>query len=203
MSMFRPEGYIQFFRTLPHDCGYLPNRRASNAVVDPALAMEPWLYTRLAEIGFRRSGPRVYRPACSHCNACTPLRLPVADFSPSRTQRRILQRNRDLEVTVREAVFDEAHFELYCRYISSRHADSDMETMRADEYLAFLTCPGIETRFLDFRLAGRCVTVAAVDVLANALSAVYTFFDPDLPRRSLGANAILREIATARLWGKD
>jgi leucyl-tRNA---protein transferase len=203
MSLFRTEGYIHFYRTLPHECGYLPGRRASNAVVDPAMAMEPWLYTRLAEIGFRRSGPRVYRPACPECNACIALRIPVGEFRPGRTQRRIRQRNRDLTVTERAAGFDPEHFDLYCRYLAARHADSDMETMRAEDYLAFLTCDGIETRFLDFRLDGRCVAVAVVDVLGNALSAVYTFFDPALDRRSLGVNAVLAEIDIARRLGKD
>jgi leucyl-tRNA---protein transferase len=203
MSLFRTEGYIHFYRTLPHPCGYLPGRRASNAVVDPELDMEPWLYTRLAEIGFRRSGPRVYRPACPDCNACIPLRIPVAEFSPNRTQRRILARNRDLAVTERAPAFDAGHFDLYCRYLSARHADSDMETMQEEDYLAFLVCDGIETRFLEFRLDGRCVAVAVADVLTNALSAVYTFFDPALARRSLGVCAILQEIETARALGKD
>lgn len=203
MSLFRSEGYVQFYRTLPHDCGYLPGRRACNAVVDPALAMEPWLYTRLAEIGFRRSGPRIYRPACPQCSACVPLRIPVDEFRANRTQRRVLQRNEDLAMTVRDPAFDSEHFDLYCRYLASRHADSDMETMQPEEYLAFLTCPGIDTRFLDFRLAGRCVAVAVVDVLGNALSAVYSFYDPGLGRRSLGVYAILREVALAGLWDKD
>ncbi len=203
MSLFRTEGYIHFYRTLPHDCGYLPGRSASNAVVDPAMAMEPWLYTRLAEIGFRRSGPRVYRPACPDCTACIPLRIPVAKFQPNRTQRRNLRRNCDLAVTEREPAFDREHFDLYCRYLEARHADSEMEAMPAEEYLAFLTCKGIETRFLDFRLEGRCVAVAVVDVLGNALSAVYTFFDPAWARRGLGVNAILREIEMARQYGKE
>lgn len=203
MSLFRTEGYIHFYRTLPHACGYLPGRLASNAVVDPELRMEPWLYTRLAEIGFRRSGPRVYRPACPGCQACIPLRLPVAGFRPNRSQRRIRQRNRDLEVIERPAGFDAEHFGLYCRYLKARHADSDMETMREEEYLAFLTCSGIETRFIDFRLNGRCAAVAVVDVLTNALSAVYTFFDPALARRGPGVNAILEEIDIARRLGKD
>ncbi len=203
MSLFRTEGYIHFYRTLPHNCGYLPGRRASNAVVDPELNMEPWLYTRLAEIGFRRSGPRVYRPACPGCSACIPLRIPVADFAPNRAQRRVRNMNRDLVVHERAAAFDPEHFALYCRYLTVRHADSDMEAMREDDYLEFLTCRGIETRFIDFRLDGRCVAVAVADVLTNALSAVYTFFDPALARRGLGVNAILREIDIARGLGKE
>lgn len=203
MSLFRTGGYIHFYRTPPHACGYLPGQRASNAVVDPELKMEPWLYTRLAEIGFRRSGPRIYRPACPSCNACIPLRIPVARFAPSRSQRRILNVNRDLVVAEGAAVFDSGHFDLYCRYLADRHADSDMETMRPEEYLEFLTCKGIETRFIEFRLDGRCVAVAVTDVLTNALSAVYTFFDPELARRGLGVNAILRQIELARRLGKE
>lgn len=198
MSMFRPDGYINFFRTLPHACGYLPAREATNAVVDPALDLDPWLYTRLAEIGFRRSGSRVYRPACSGCSACIPIRIPVEDFRPNRSQRRIAIHNQDLAVAELEPVFRKEHFDLYRTYLMSRHAGGGMETADAEDYLEFLTCDGIETRFLDFRLNGRCVAVAVVDILGNALSAVYTFFDPGYARRSLGVNTILHEIESAR-----
>lgn len=196
-------GAIRIFHTVPHVCGYLPDRRAINAVVDPALALDTRLYSRLAALGFRRSGSRVYRPACQACDACVPLRIPVAEFRPDRSQRRTWRHNRDVTVSITEPGFIAEHFALYSHYLTTRHADGGMGVSQAEDYLAFLVCDGIETRFLDFRLDGRCVALAVVDVLEDALSAVYTFFEPALARRSPGVLAILHEIELARQLGKD
>lgn len=200
--MARPVDYIRLYRTLPHDCGYLPARRTINAVVDPALPVDPLLYSRLAGLGFRRSGDRIYRPACPACDACIPLRVPVAEFAPDRSQRRTLRRNRDLVMVECAPVYDPEHFELYRCYLSARHGEGGMDASSEADYPGFLVCDGIDTRFLEFRLDGRCVAVAVVDVLIDGLSAVYTFFDPDLPRRSLGVYALLRELEVAGRAGR-
>jgi arginine-tRNA-protein transferase len=200
-DVFKPNGYLAFYRTLPHECGYLPRRQAVNAVVDPAMPLNTLLYTRLAELGFRRSGARLYRPACPACSACIALRIPVDDFRPNRTQRRIWRRNADVEVHPGPAAFNDEHFALYRRYLASRHPLGGMDDPRPEDYLSFLSCAGIETRFCELRLEGRCIGVAVADVLRNGLSAVYTFFDPEHSARSPGAFAILWEIEEARRRG--
>lgn len=200
-EIFKPSGYLAFYRTLPHECGYLPYRQTVNAVVDPALPLNTDLYSRLAELGFRRSGARLYRPACPSCSACIALRIPVAEFRPNRAQRRIWRHDSDLVVDERPAIFRKDHFELYQRYLRARHPFGGMDDPRPEDYLSFLSCAGIETRFYDFRLEGRCIAVAVVDVLSNGLSGVYTFFDPDFTPRSLGVYAVLWEIEAARRLG--
>ena len=200
-DVFKPTGYLAFYRTLPHECGYLPHRQTVNAVVDPALPLNTDLYSRLAELGFRRSGARLYRPACPSCSACIALRIPVAQFQPSRTQRRVWKKDGDLTIEERPAAFRDDHFELYRRYLRSRHPFGGMDDPRPDDYLSFLACPGIDTRFYDIRLAGRCIAVAVADVLSNGLSAVYTFYDPELDERSLGVYAILQQIEISRRLG--
>lgn len=199
--MSRAWHHVAFYRSLPHDCGYLPGRQAVNAVLDPAVTPDAGLYRRLVERGFRRSGARIYRPICPACNACVALRIPVGEFRPSRMQRRVWRRNADLEVRERDAQFRDEHYALYTRYLRARHPAGGMEESSAEDYHAFLVSRGIDTRFIEFRAAGRCVAVAVVDVLEGALSAVYTFFDPDHGPRSLGTHAVLWEIETARQLG--
>lgn len=189
---------VAFYRTFPHQCGYLPGRQAANVVLDPELRPDQRLYEWLVSQGFRRSGHYIYRPGCPECTACVPLRVPAGEFRPDRAQRRVWRDNRDIKVIETEPRFDEEHFRLYRRYLTARHPGGGMDDPDADDYLLFLTSPGLTSRFYEFNLHGRCVALAVADVLDEALSAVYTFFEPDARRRSLGTYAILWQIEQAR-----
>lgn len=188
---------LRLFVTTEHRCNYLRGRVARNLVADPA-AVDNRLYGSLAELGFRRSGSHVYRPHCTHCEACESIRLPVAAFRPDRSQRRTWKRNRDLDACVLRPHFDIAHYRLFRRYLRARHRDGGMDDTTPEHYLSFICSPWSDTRICQFSLNGRVLAVAVVDRLADALSAVYTFFEPDETRRSLGTYAILWQIDRAR-----
>lgn len=194
---------VGLFLTPPHDCHYLPGRQARTSFVDPAVALDPTRYQQLLEMGFRRSGEHVYRPHCEGCAACQSARLPVHDFRPRRSQRRIQRLNQaDIEVREQPAVFSAAHFALYKAYTADRHGDGEMAGMDEDQYMGFIGSSWCDTVLLEFHLHGRLVAVAVTDVLPDGLSAVYTFFDPTLARRSLGVFAILSQIEHARRSGR-
>jgi arginine-tRNA-protein transferase len=195
-------GRIALYRTAVRPCGYLPERQAANAFVDPDLPLTPEIYAQLLERGFRRSGRHVYRPACPACRRCVAVRVPVEDFVPARRQRRTLRRNEGFTAVAREPRFTEEHFALYRRYTASRHGDSDMADASPDSYMDFLTADWAETRFLELRQDGELLAVAVTDRQPDSLSAVYTFFAPDQPQLSLGVQAILQQIAWARQLGK-
>ncbi len=192
---------LGFFTTPPHDCGYLPGRRAVTLFVDPRMRPDTPTYSLLSQHGFRRSGGHIYRPKCVSCDACVPIRLPVAEFKPRRGQRRNLRLHADLSVHVREPVFDQEHFNLYYRYITARHVGGGMENPDPDSYMAFLTANWATTTFYEIRSAAKLYAVAVVDHLEDGLSAIYTFFDPAKPKRGLGRFAILQEIAIAKSLG--
>lgn len=194
---------LALYATGLHECPYLPGRQARTAFVDPDATMTGEIYANLLQQGFRRSGPYVYRPACPGCSACQSLRVPVAQFRPNRRQRRCISRNADLEVIPRPPRLREAEFDLYRRYIAARHTGGSMDNPTREGYLQFLTAPWQDTTFYAFQLHGRLVAVAVSDRLADGLSAVYTFFDPALHRRSLGNYAILWQIEEARRLGLD
>ena len=192
---------LDLYITPEHPCGYLPGRAARTVFVDPDIAMDMRLYSLLASHGFRRNGPNVYKPYCEGCRACVPLRIPVAEFKPDRSQMRIWKRNRDLEVESLDAVSQPDHFALYKRYLSARHPGGGMDSSGEPEYAHFLLNPWGRTRMVAVRASGVLVAVAVTDELEDALSAVYTFFDPDMTRRSLGTFAILWQIEEARRRG--
>ena len=182
---------LAFFASEPHICSYLPDRSSVSLFADPSIQMTMPIYSRLADFGFRRSGSFVYAPNCPNCIACQPIRVPVGTFAPNRSQRRALKRNADLSVKCLPARFEQEHFELYRRYLSSRHTGSSMEDPDVKDYMSFLSCDWSETYFYEFRDNGRLVAISVADKLVQGLSAVYTFYDPDDQSRGLGNYAIL------------
>lgn len=192
---------IKFFSTTSHACSYLPGKKAVTLFADPKTRMDARLYTDLSDLGFRRSGNYVYRPHCNGCDACVPVRLPVARFCMNRQQRRVWRRNQDLQVRVLMPDFCAEHYALYERYINARHDDGDMYPPSMEQYASFLTSDWSDTCFFEFRAGDRLVAIAVCDVLENGLSAVYTFFDPDEAARSLGTYAILWQIEATRQRG--
>lgn len=183
--------------TPPHDCNYLPKQQEQLLVLLENNRLNPQDYEQLLGAGFRRSGSDIYRPHCQGCSACQSLRIAVASFSPSRSQKRIARLNRDLEITVSHGD-QPAYFELYQRYIDSRHADGPMYPASREQYENFVLCAWLPQTFIEFRLAQQLIAVAVTDSLSLSMSAMYTFFDPDFAQRSLGTFAILSQLGLAK-----
>lgn len=160
------------------------------------------LHERLSRAGFRRSHNIAYAPVCPGCQACVPIRVVSEEFTPDRTQRRILRANADLTISEMPARATAEQFTLFQRYQKNRHADGDMAAMGYYDYRAMIEDTPISTGILEFRdardrLLGACLT----DWLADGLSAVYSFFDTDEDKRSLGTFAVLWLIGRARSLG--
>ncbi|MGR9106926.1 MAG: arginyltransferase [Gammaproteobacteria bacterium] len=196
-----PTKRFQFVLGNEHECDYLPGQTARSAFLLAPHERAGSDYRVLIERGFRRSGDLIYRPCCPACKACIPVRIPVERFSPSKTQSRTWTKNADLHVSKKPPVFDRVHFNLYRRYLQARHAGGGMCESGPEEYIRFLRSDWAGTFFYEFRLGQDVVAVAVVDHLEDSLSAVYTFFDPDLSQRSLGSFAILWEIEQTRRLG--
>ncbi|NQD37828.1 arginyltransferase [Permianibacter sp. IMCC34836] len=192
---------IPLFLTPELPCNYLPDRLARTAFVGSEVPMSAELYAALMRQGFRRSGSHVYRPHCAGCQACIPVRIPVADFRPSRSQRRNLAQNADLAVGWERPALAEDHYQLYERYISQRHADGEMYPPSRDQAEQFLLADWSATRLLTLRHDQQLLAVLVADVADDGLSAVYSFFAPEQTRRGLGVRAVLALIERARSAG--
>jgi len=197
------EQQLKLFQTHEHACSYLDDKQAQTLFVDPEAKLTRTSQTRLAALGFRRSGDFVYRPNCKDCSACVPARIPVAQFKANRTQRRIWRKNAALTATITDAVSNDERYALYARYITARHQDGDMYPPTPEQFEDFLTKSQADTRFIEYRDEGKLVAVAVTDMLDNAYSAVYSFFDPDNPRASYGVYTILSQIDLAQKAGLD
>jgi arginine-tRNA-protein transferase len=201
--LHRPPRRPQFFyTTAPLPCPYLPGRTERKIVTELSGTEAEALHERLSRAGFRRSHNIAYAPVCPGCQACVPIRVVSEDFSPDRTQRRILRANADLTISEMPARATAEQFTLFQRYQKTRHADGDMAAMGYYDYRAMIEDTPISTGILEFRdardrLLGACLT----DWLADGLSAVYSFFDTDEDKRSLGTFAVLWLIGRARSLG--
>lgn len=161
----------------------------------------------LSKQGFRRSQNVLYRPTCAECSACMSARIRVADFKPSKSQRRALNKNAYLKRTSSAPWATEAQFELFRTYLEQRHADGGMADMDVFEFAAMIEETPIRTRVIEYytpikdgqprKLVATCLT----DILDDGLSMVYSFYDPDFISDSIGTFIILDHIAIAREAG--
>ncbi len=194
---------IRLFRTAAHPCSYKEDEIAATVFVDPELAITAHLNSRLTEIGYRRSGAHIYRPDCENCRACISCRVPVAQFKRSKRLQRIWNRNKDVRVEISSELDAESAYPLYQEYIEKRHSDGDMYPASPEQFDAFILSNAEGSQYFCLYIEEKLIAVGVSDALDTGLSAVYTFFDPALEKRSLGNFVILWQIEQARILGLD
>ncbi|WNC70578.1 arginyltransferase [Thalassotalea psychrophila] len=199
--MNEPKKYFQFGLTKTFPCNYLMTEKERLIVVTNVEELTSENYERLLMSGFRRSGEQVYRPHCENCNSCESIRLPVNEFSPSKSQKRISAINKDLTARVVKTPRPE-YFSLYQRYIDNVHKDGAMYPANFEQYENFIFSSRVDQLFLELYLEEELISVAVCDNLPSALSALYTFFDPNLSKRSLGKFSILKQIELSKKMHK-
>jgi leucyl-tRNA---protein transferase len=178
-------------RSAPHPCPYLPLREAQEEVFR-TIELHPELYHDFMDNGFRRSGDYFYRPTCPDCRECHPIRVPSAEFRPTKSQRRVRNKNQDIQVSVCRPTLTEEKVRMYADYLARQHGSST-EVSR-DELTATLYASPVHTVEFEYRLNRRLVAVSIADLSSRSLSSVYVYYDVDLSSRSLGTFTALQEI---------
>jgi arginine-tRNA-protein transferase len=192
---------LQFYLSGPLPCPYLPDRveRKLFTRLSGDAATDAEVNATLTRAGFRRSHDIVYRPACQDCNACVPVRIPVHAFEPSRSLRRIASHNQDLTLEVTGTDVTDEQYQLFMAYQTARHPDSEMARMSWLDFVHMLREGEADTHIYQLRApTGALVGGIITDHVSDGASAVYSFFTPDAPRRSLGAQLILTLIEEMR-----
>jgi len=192
----------QFFATVPVPCPYLAGRAERKLIVELGGRTAPAVYDELSRAGFRRSHRFAYRPACRACAACVPVRIAVERFSHTRSTRRVRNLNAALADRILAPRATAEQFRLFVAYQHSRHSDSDMAAMSYDDYRLMVEDSAVRTRVVELRdPEGALVAVSLIDRLDDGVSAVYSFFDPERERASLGTWCILWLVDECRRAG--
>lgn len=195
-------GIVQFRHSSAMPCPYLPARIERQLYAELGGPAPAEIFRRLSLAGFRRSHHIVYRPACPGCSACAPVRVDVRQFDWSRSWRRVMNRNADLMAEEAGLEISNEQYRLFHRYVRSRHGDGDMAVMDRRDYTSMILASPVDTGIIEFRdRAGDLIAACLTDRLPDGLSAVYSFFDPDHSRRSLGSFMVLWLIEEARRQG--
>ncbi|SEK50346.1 arginine-tRNA-protein transferase [Roseovarius azorensis] len=190
----------QFYVTAPQPCPYLPGRMERKLFTALQGEGAQRLNDGLSKQGFRRSQNVLYRPSCADCAACLSARINVAEFSPSKSQRRTIRRNAHLRRRATSPWATEEQYSLFRRYLASRHATGGMADMDTFEFAAMVEETPIRTRVVEYTDSetGDLAAVCLTDIFDDGVSMVYSFYDPDQPRASLGKYVILDHIDIAR-----
>ena len=185
---------LELFEADNGECPYLDNRRWCSYVF-----YTNELYESLLSHGFRRSGFAFYRNNCPGCKLCVPIRIMVNAFKPSKSQKRALKKNDDIEFSQHSIGFDEESFELYKKYSIDRFQTD----VTYEGYRDFLTRSAVDTRIIKYHHHARLIGISWIDILPRSLSSVYFAFDPEFAHRSLGVYSILKEIDLAKNLQKE
>lgn len=193
--------FPRFFVSSPTPCPYLDNRLERKIYTDLSGPQSVALNDALSQAGFRRSQNVAYRPACDGCGGCVSVRVPVSKFSPNKTMRRIRARNADLSAQRCPPLATEEQYDLLQRYLKSRHPEGGMAEMSMSDYVDMIESSPVHTFLVEYRESpafpagvGRLIAVALTDLMSDGLSMVYTFYAPDMNKRSLGTFVVLHHI---------
>lgn len=191
--------YEAISRTSPESpCPYLPGR-LSRSEAYRVEELDPEFYERLLGKGFRRSGRVVYRPRCRGCSECRQIRVPLAEFQASRSQRRVWERNVDVVVSVHPPRVTDEKYMLFRQYVDGRHDGAMARTIEA--FQDFLYDSPTTTLEFEYRIGSQLMGVGLADHCPLGLSSVYMYFDPALSKRSPGTYSALWEMEYAKRAG--
>ena len=189
----------QFYLTAPQPCPYLPDRIERKLFTSLQGIDSTILNNTLSKQGFRRSQNVLYRPACIACTACLSARIDVRKFQPSKSQRRILRRNANLERRPNAPWATEKQYDLFRSYLNSRHTEGGMVDMDIFEFAAMIEETPVTSRVMEYvTLDGALNAVCLTDIFDDGLSLVYSFYDTSVPKKSVGTYMILDHIEIAR-----
>lgn len=159
----------------------------------------------LLEHGWRHFGAEYFRPVCQGCVECVSLRVPVASFQPTKSQRRARNKCAHLQVVEGSPIADDSRLQLFLAWHRDREQSRGWRETITDEaaYESLFCFPNESAREFAYYDGDRLVAIDLLDETPSSLSSVYFYFDPACHKLSLGKASLVFEIEVARARGKE
>ncbi len=198
------KNFPDFYVTGVNPCPYLPDREERKLFTHLTTDKPATFVDHLLRNGFRRSQNIAYLPYCEGCTACTSIRIPAHKFHMSKSMKRVWNKNKDLVAIRVPAVTNKEQYRLFSRYITHRHLDGGMADMTMLDYAMMVEDSVADTAMTEYRAtcdsegveSGQLLGVTLTDHLQDGISLVYSFYDPDMPKRSLGSYMVMDHVRT-------
>ena len=184
-------------RAEPVECPYLPARKFIQEYF-LSIEVSEDEFTDLLENGWRKFGYYFFRPVCSECRECVPIRILTEEYKYSKSMARILNRNSNVKISINKPDYTEERYQIFKKHSEIRFNTSlNRESFKDDFCIS-----AVPSVFMDYRIEGVLTGTGVVDISSNGLSSVYFAFDPDYIAMSPGIFSMLIEIETAKKLGK-
>ncbi len=191
--------------TQPRQCSYLPEQQSTFHYLFIENG-DMRTYQHILERGYRRFGKMFFRHNCEDCKQCMSIRIPLDTFKPSKSQRRVWNKNQDIAVTISRPQVSKEHIDLY-NYFHSYRSDNrnwDFSPIDPDDYLNnFVEGHQKYGWEFQYRKNNELVGVGLVDEVFDSLSSVYFYYSPDWSKNSPGTFSVLKEIEIAKAQNKQ
>lgn len=185
-------------------CPYLPGRIARMPLRMPDIPLTGAQFDELLALGFRRYGPLVYRTQCGACQACEAIRIPVDEFRPRRTLAKTFRQGAEKFVaTIGPVHADAERVALFNKHRNERNLNRRDAPFTESDYEFWFVESCVKTIEIAYRVQGKLSGVAICDLGAQSMSAVYTFYDPDLEPLSPGSYSVLYQWQLCQQWSLD
>jgi len=188
------------FCMLDYQCSYLEDKKTRMYYRYMRNASKQ-LISKLASRGWRRFGCYFFHPICAGCNGCKSLRIDVRNFSFSKSQRRVMKKNRQTMLHIRKPGMTQEHLDLYNRFHKHKsetagwHYTPITPQLYYENFVDGAHEFGKEVLyFKDDKLIG----VDLIDITEDGISAIYFYYDPEYASLSLGTYSLLMQIELAK-----
>ena len=188
------------FKEEGRECSYFDNevsdiryRYMNDCSEEEALAM--------LERGWRRFGRMHFVPECRDCDKCISMRVDVKNYEFTKSQKRVIAKNKDTKIYINTPSLSLDHLRLYDKYHlhMSGKKDWNFNSIDIDEYRrSYVEGSGDYRKELLYVREDRLIGVALVDILQEGLSSIYCFYDHDYEKYSIGKFSILAQIRIAK-----
>ena len=191
--------------SLDDKCSYLNDTKQTThyKVIDNCNAKQ---CQDLIERGYRRFGKMYFRPICTLCDECKSIKIDVKNFKFSKSQRRVIKKAEFIRSYIQTPTMTQAHLDLFEKYHLHMKEKKNWEYNKTDPQSYYSSFVNGHNNFgyeILYYHEDVLIAVDLIDILADGISSIYFYYDPDYMKYGLGKLSLLFQIKFAKEQNKD